>query len=135
MKKKYLFTAFTVLILIIIGGGIYMILLKNEKVGTFELTDYTDKINYYVNYFPVEKVPELLDPIDSYKEAKEKAEFVWEKIYGESVKKKKPYGVLFDDKNQVWLVQGTLPKNRVGGIPHILLQKSDGKVLAVWYDK
>ena len=56
-------------------------------------------------------------------------------IYGESVKNKKPYNVSFDEQNQVWMIQGTLPKNWDGGVPHILIQKSDGRILAIWHDK
>jgi len=43
--------------------------------------------------------------------------------------------VLFDEESETWLVHGTLPKNTIGGVPYILIQKSDGKVLAVWHTK
>jgi len=36
-----------------------------------------------------------------------------------------------DRQHKVWLVQGTLPENILGGAANILIQKADGKVLAV----
>ncbi len=101
---------------------------KEETIGIFRLSDYSDPIER----FPSEKI---LGPINSSQVAKKEAEVVWMEIYGESIKTKKPYEVLFDEANQVWLVQGTLPKNIDGGVPYMLIQKLDGKVLAIWHDK
>ena len=132
MKKKLLFGMVIALIISLIGGGSYMAFFKKEKpvetIGTFKLADY----GYFIGNFSSEKV---LGPVDSAQIAKENAEIIWTEIYGESIKGKKPYEVSFDDENQVWLVYGTLPKNWDGGIPQILIQKADGKVLAVWHDK
>lgn len=103
-----------------------------EKVGTFKLTDY----NCFIEEFPSEKV---LGSVDSAQLAKEKAEVIWIETYGESIKEKKPYEVSFDEENDVWLITGSMPKNLFGnikgGVPYILIQKADGKVLAVWHDK
>lgn len=134
MKKKLLCGIVIALAILFIGGGIYMVLLKKteskntDTVGTFKLKDYS----YYIENFPSDKV---LGSINSAQTAKENAEVIWVEIYGESTKEKKPYEVSFDDENQVWFVQGTLPKNWDGGVPHILIQKADGTVLAVWHDK
>ena len=129
MNKKYFFGIAIVLIIALVGGGVYMIFLKKtETVDSFKLTDYSD----FIERFPSEKI---LGSIDSAQTVKEKAETIWLDIYGNSVKDKKPYNVFFDEQNQVWLVQGTLQKNCDGGVPHILIQKSDGKVLAVWHSK
>jgi len=129
MKKKSLFSIAIALIAVLVGGGVYMAVFGNTKtVGTFSLTDYSD----FIERFPSEIV---LGSIDSAQLAREKAETVWIDIYGESVKDRKPYHVDFDDESQVWLVQGSLPKHRDGGVPHILIQRSDGKVLAVWHTK
>lgn len=98
------------------------------RVDGFRLTDYSD----YIAEFPSEKV---LGTIDSLQKAKEEAEIIWLEVYGDSVKDMKPYIVSYDEESQVWLVQGTLKKNHDGGVPCILIQKSDGKVLAVWHGK
>ena len=39
------------------------------------------------------------------------------------------------DENSNMVVSGTLWKNFIGGVPNVIIQKSDGKVLAVWYTK
>ena len=98
------------------------------RVDGFRLTDYSD----FIAEFPSEKV---LGAIDSLQKAKEEAEIIWLEVYGDSVKDMKPYIVSYDGESQVWLVQGTLKKNQDGGVPCILIQKSDGKVLAVWHGK
>ena len=119
-----------------------MVFFKEIKaVGTFKLEKYNDTIYHYENYFPLEKKSEALGFIDSAKTAKNKAEMVWIEIYGKSIKRQKPYQVFFDETNEVWLITGSFPmperlfKSFKGGVAHILIQKSDGKVLAIWHDK
>lgn len=117
------------LIMVLAGSYIYTIFSnKTEKVKKFKLEDY----NTFIGKFPSGKV---LGATESAQAAKEKAEVVWVEIYGESVKDEKPYEVLFDEGNQVWLVQGSLPKDMDGGVACILIKKSDGKVLGVWHGK
>ncbi|MDR0889999.1 MAG: YbbC/YhhH family protein [Oscillospiraceae bacterium] len=132
MKKRLLFWIGIVLIIALVGGSIFMFVFRTikttEAVGTFKLTDYS----FYIENFPSEIV---LGTIDSAQSAKEKAEEIWIEIYGDTAKNKKPYIVSFDELNQVWMVQGTLPNNWVGGVPYIIFRKADGKVLAVWHDK
>lgn len=101
---------------------------SNKGIGEFKLSDYQS----FLDKFSSDKV---VGNIDNTEIAKAQAEKVWIEIYGNNIKEKRPYEVLFDNENQVWLVQGRLPKNRDGGVPYILIQKSDGKVLAVWHDK
>ncbi|MDR0286375.1 MAG: YbbC/YhhH family protein [Clostridiales bacterium] len=73
---------------------------------------------------------------ENVQQAKEKAESVWIEIYGKEKKRNKPYEVFYDEYEEVWLVMGTLPpKYSAGGVPYILIKKSDGKVLAVWHDR
>lgn len=108
-----------------------MVLLNKpeDKVNEFSLSEYSN----YIENFSSDKI---LGEIDNEKIAKEKAESVWIELYGDQIKReKKPYIVSFDPNNQVWLVTGSLPKNMLGGVPYILIQKPDGKVLAVWHDK
>lgn len=131
-KKLILYRIVIVLIVILIGGGIYISFLKktktDETIGTFKLTDYS----YFIENFPSDKV---LGSVDSARLAKENAEAIWIETYGESIKETKSYIVSFDYENKVWLVQGTLQKNLKGGVPCVLIQKEDGKVLAVWHSK
>lgn len=117
------------LIMVLAGSYIYTIFSnKTEKVKKFKLEDY----NTFIGKFSSGKV---LGATESAQTAKEKAEVFWVEIYGESVKDEKPYEVLFDEENQVWLVGGGLPKDMDGGVACILIKKSDGKVLGVWHGK
>lgn len=131
MKKKSIFIICAIMLLI---GGVVAILLFNKepKVGKFNISEYS---NYIVD-FPSEKV---LGHVDNAESAKERAESVLLELYGESIKDEKPYRVLFDESSEVWLVTGSMPKslfgNVKGGVANIIIQQSDGKVLAVWHDK
>jgi len=97
----------------------------STKVYDFNLEDY----QYQQEVFPNDKV---LGTIENAEIAKEKSENVWIGIYGENVLNKKPYVVSYDDVNEVFHVHGTSWK---GNVPHILIRKADGKVLAVWHTK
>ncbi|MDQ0637363.1 hypothetical protein QF042_000928 [Pedobacter sp. W3I1] len=62
------------------------------------------------------------------------AQVFFVRIYGEKVLEKKPFiSTLKDDK--IWVVDGTLGKGMDGGVPHIEIQKSDGKVLMLYHGK
>lgn len=130
--KKFFITI--VLIFAVVVGFVRVDFYKNnETVGFFELTNYSEEIDQYNNYFPQDEKIESVGIVTSPSEAKKAAEAIWKEIYGDSVVHKKPYKVFFDEKNQVWLVLGTV--FFMEGGPHILIQKSDGKILAVWHDK
>ena len=119
-----------VLIVAILIGGVCMIIIQNKtpNVKGFEFNDY----QYYVNSFPSEEnVGNIIDAKDAIK----KAEKIWIKLYGESIKKEKPYQVFYDEDNGIWLIQGTLRSNMKGGVANILIQSKTGKVLAVWHEK
>ena len=119
-----------VLIVAILIGGVCMIIIQNKtpNVKGFEFNDY----QYYVDSFPSEEnVGNIIDAKDAIK----KAEKIWIKIYGESIKKEKPYQVFYDEDNGIWLIQGTLRSNMKGGVANILIQNKTGKVLAVWHEK
>lgn len=63
------------------------------------------------------------------------AETIWLPIYGETIYEKKPFEVSFDEENQCWYVQGTLPDNTLGGVPEIVMTKSTGEILYVNHSK
>ena len=119
-----------VLIIVIFIGGVCMVISQNKTpdVKEFNLNDY----QYYIDNFPSE---ENVGNITDEKDAIKKAEKIWIKLYGESIKKEKPYQLFYDEKNDVWLVQGTLQSNMKGGVANILIQNETGKVLAVWHDE
>lgn len=61
---------------------------------------------------------------------------VWNDIYGNLSIFDKPYHVSYDKDNGCWLVTGGLKfVYYEGGMPYIIIRKSDGKVLAVWHDR
>ncbi len=125
-KKNKLITGITILIILI--GGIVSYDINNNAVKSFSINEY----KRFIEEFKTDIViGEILNKTDAIRNA----EKIWIEIYGESIKEKRPYKVLFDSKNDIWLVKGTLPVNMFGGVPYILIQKSDGKVLAVWHDK
>ncbi len=107
-----------------------MVIIRNKspKVKDFDLNDY----QHYIDNFPSEE--ELGSVIDS-KDAIKKAELIWINMYGEIIKKEKPYQVFYDEDNGIWLIQGTLRSNMKGGVANILIQNKTGKVLAVWHEK
>ena len=125
MKKKIIFIIFIVIVLLIDGIVIAFLLNNVLKVEKFNVSEYSS----FIEEFSSDMV---LGEVSSPKVAKEKAEMVWIEIYGDDVKKKKPYRVSYDESNKVWLVQGSLPIWMLGGFPNIIIRESDGKVLAVW---
>lgn len=126
MKKTIVF--FILLLLVIVLILVFIKYNNSLKIEEFHLSEY-------IKYMQDSPSDIILGEISSSKIARLKAEEVWMEIYGEKVKSKKPYKVSFDSENQVWLVKGRLPKNMLGGVPYILIRKSDGKVLAVWHDR
>lgn len=68
------------------------------------------------------------------------AEAVLYPIYGIDIDESKPLKAKLDENLGVWKVEGTLPnvddtQDTLGGVPYVLIQKKDGKVLAIWHTK
>ncbi len=66
------------------------------------------------------------------------AESKWIKIYGNHVLKMKPY--VIKSKDSIWIIKGTLnPKNvkktRKGGVPYMIIRKSDCEILRIYHTK
>jgi len=58
------------------------------------------------------------------------AEAVWLPVYGDEIYDRKPFSAeLISDS--VWAVAGNLPKDVLGGVPYIEIQKRDGKILGL----
>ena len=107
-----------------------MIIIQNKtpNVKAFEFNDY----QYYIdNFSSEENVGSIIDAKDAIK----KSEIIWIKLYGENIKKEKPFKVFYDAKSEIWLVQGTLRSNMMGGVANILVDNDTGNVLACWHDK
>jgi len=66
--------------------------------------------------------------------AKRIAEAVWCPIYGSSVLNEKPYKAKIIG-DSVWVVEGSLPSNQVGGTAYIEIRAADCKVLNVTHGK
>ena len=104
---------------------------KPPIVVNFNLTTYQREIET----FPSDKnVGPVNDAITAIKKAKE----LWLEEFSEI--DGKPYNpingreivVAYNHENEIWCVNGTLPRNHIGSVPHALIKK-DGKVLAVFY--
>lgn len=130
MKKKFIIICS--IIILLLGGIVALHFYKTTKVEKFNIEEYKQ----YIIDFPSD---EILGSIDDADMAKEKAEYIWRKIYGDSIKDERPYKVFIDDSNDAWLVTGSLHtglfSSKKGGTAHIIIKKSDGKVLAIWHEK
>jgi len=132
-SKKIIFLT----IMFSIGLLIFLIIYnynKPIKVGEFSISDYKEMMEEFGTNEYLESI-DLLGEIKDEDVALKKAESVWVEWYGKEVEEKKPYIVSYDESASIWLVEGSLPRNMAGGVPYILIRKSDGKVLAIWHDK
>lgn len=124
-----------ILILCLLIGGIITIIalncknenIQNNSIQEFNLSDY----QRIIAEFHTDKI---VQEVQNEKEAIETAEKIWIEIYGKDIISKKPFTVLFDKTNSVWLISGSLPPDTFGGVPHILIS-TNGEVLAIWHDK
>jgi len=127
-KRKSIVLLALIVVLLIVGVSMVIIQNNTPNIKSFELNDY----QYYIeNFSSKENVGKIIDANDVAK----KAELIWIKLYGENIKKEKPFKVFYDQKSEVWFVCGTLRSNTMGGVANILIQDRTGKVLAVWHDK
>lgn len=129
IKRKRILTVILFLFAMCIGGIVTAIIKsRSPDIQTFSVSEY----QYYIDNFSAEKD---FGVIADTKDLLKKAERVWIEKYGKRVKSQKPYQVLYDEKNGIWLVRGTLNADRMGGVAHVLVDNATGKVLAVWHDK
>lgn len=62
------------------------------------------------------------------------AEIIWLSRYGKDIYETKPFIATLID-NKFWVVIGSLPENRVGGVPYIEIRKKDAKILKSMHTK
>ena len=129
--KKAVIVILAVAVLAAVGVTIILIAYNHStfsKVRPFDVDDYQE----FIDTFPSN---ECLGKISGKADAVKKAETVFIKIYGKQVKKERPYQIFYDEEAEVWLVQGSLPSNKHGGVANIIIENDTGKVLAVWHEK
>ena len=57
------------------------------------------------------------------------AEAIWLPIYGDNIYKKRPFKAQL--KGNIWLVQGSLPTQMLGGVPEAEISKQTGQIIRV----
>jgi hypothetical protein len=129
MKKRFI----VISVIVVIAFGMVFIwnYVSTSNVKEFNLKDYELEMKDKTLYNSLKREV-FFGIIDNPKTAKEKAEEVFVEVDREMANKAKPYKVFFDSEFDVWLVRGSFPPNQRGGIPYIVFQKSDGKVLGIW---
>lgn len=124
-----------VIVLLVVGVSFFSsfrgLFYKEEEVTHFDVLEYESIIHDFSTEY-------ILGEIMDEDKAIEEAQKVWIEVFGEDIKKQRPYKVSFDERNEIWLIEGTF-KNALfgsekGGVAHIIIRKSDGKVLALWHD-
>ncbi|MBO5076339.1 MAG: hypothetical protein J5584_01930 [Clostridia bacterium] len=129
--KKAVIVILAVAVLAAVGASVILIAYDQSvfsKVRPFDVDDYQE----FIDTFPSN---ECLGKISGKADAVKKAETVFIKIYGKQVKKERPYQIFYDEEAEVWLVQGSLPSYKIGGVANIIIENDTGKVLAVWHEK
>jgi len=63
------------------------------------------------------------------------AEAVWLPIYGEEIYDVMPFVATYNLIHGYWHVRGTLPDDRLGGVPEIKVKKSDGQIVYLFHYK
>lgn len=137
IRDKKIIIISVILIVVLILGALF-ISIHNYKVQnqvqSFSVQEYKQEITDFSSnkiFGYVRKLGEII----SAETAKEYAQKIWLEIYGEHIKKCRPYKVYWDEENDNWLVEGTLRKNVLGGVPYIIFSKNDGEIVAVWHER
>ncbi len=130
MKRKTLVLCAAALLAAgLAAGGTAAGWFRSHGTGTFRVEDY----QRYITDFPSDRT---VGPVGDAAEARERAEEVWDEVYGDDVvRENTSCRVYFDSTAGLWMVTGRLPGYSKGGVPNIIMRKEDGKVLAVWHGK
>jgi len=122
-------------ILISVFTFYYLFFASFFVTSPFNVTEYERQIELFSSELVLGETPTRSD-------AQKRAVEVWREHFGSQIYFEWPYVVSFDEESDVWLVRGTMAvpplprflvsKFFVGNVPNILIQKSDGRVLAVW---
>ena len=107
--------------------------LRPLRTYDFTLENYTFFIEHPENAYD-----EVLGPIADANDARRKGISVLIDVYGEDViRSEKPFLVGYDQSSDTWMVIGSLSPIplTLGGVAHIVINGSDGAVVAVWHTK
>lgn len=132
--KRILLVSLCVILVIALLTGIplaWHYWIRPLWIHDFALEDYTRNLEEFSS-------DEVVGPIANASDAREKGISVLIDVYGENViMGEKPFIVFYDKNTDAWMVRGSLPPIPfiLGGTAHIIINGSDGKVLAVWHDK
>ena len=130
--RVFMFSILTIAIIV----GLYLAwyyLLRPLRTYDFALENYTRPIEN-----PDFTYDEVLGPIDDASDAREKGVSVFIDVYGEDIiRNEKPFLVGYDQNTDTWMVVGSLSPIplTLGGVAHIVINGSDGAVVAVWHTK
>lgn len=116
MKKKTI--ALCLIIVILLAGNAFQFWNSHSKYL------FTDEYNDYLSFH---------DAVPDEETALKIAEAILISVYGEDVLSKKPFNVTYNSFRKVWIVVGTLPEGDEGAVPEIVIRKSDGMILKIWY--
>ena len=93
-----------------------------------------DSINYKSEINPFNVYRNQNGLIPNAKAAVDFAKIIFNYCENGAFNNEKPFNVELVN-NRVWYIYGSLPKGTVGGVVEISIQKSDGKVLAIFHGK
>ena len=93
-----------------------------------------DSINYKSEIDPFNVYRNQNGLIPNAKAAVDFAKIIFNYCENGAFNNEKPFNVELVN-NRVWYIYGSLPKGAVGGVAQISIQKSDGKVLAIFHGK
>lgn len=76
--------------------------------------------------------------IDNYQSANEVAESIdklWLEVFGNDVKKQRPYVIEYDDEKMIWHIRGNFSylKGGPGGVAHAIVSEETGEVIYMWH--
>ena len=62
------------------------------------------------------------------------AQILFVRVYGEKALKKKPFIATLKN-GRIWVIEGSIDEGVDGGVPHIEIQKSDGRIINLYHYK
>lgn len=107
---------------------------RNRPVNTgeFSALDYREELSE----FAAKGI--YIDETHDTSEMLRQAEVIGTDIYGDGIKKSKPYNFYYDSENELFLLNGTISTlfgNHKGGIQQMIVNAETGEVLAIWHEK
>lgn len=115
MKRNLILSLITISLLTILS---FVMMSSCYAKGNKEIkTENSDGVDYVPNEETAVKV----------------AEAILYPIYGESICQQRPFIATLE--NEIWVIEGSLPKDMKGGVAHIEIQRKDCKVLNITHGK